>query len=62
MNEAMWMVRAGEGAYLIEAFEKGYVAIGWNDIGDLSKIKDQKQMPTSGFFVSSNTLFLLSSG
>ncbi len=44
MNEAMWMVRAGEGAYLIEAFEKGYVAIGWNDIGDLSKIKDQEQI------------------
>ncbi len=44
MSETMWMVRAGEGAYLIDEFEKGYVAIGWNDIGDLSNVEDQEQI------------------
>ena len=44
MNETMWMVRAGEGAYLIDEFAKGYVAIGWRAIGDLSDIKDQQQV------------------
>ena len=44
MNKTMWMVRAGEGAYLIEEFEKGYVAIGWNEIGDLSQLKEQEQI------------------
>lgn len=32
----MWMVRAGENAYLIDAFKKlNVVAIGW-EVGDLS--------------------------
>ena len=35
----MWMVRAGEGGYLFEEFkDKNAVAIGWNDLGDLSKV------------------------
>lgn len=33
----MWMVRAGEGGYLIAEFlEKKMVAIGWNETGDVS--------------------------
>ncbi len=35
MSERMWMVRAGEGAYLIEEFkEKNIVAVGWKALGD----------------------------
>jgi restriction system protein len=38
----MWMVRAGENAFLIEDFkEKSYVAIGWNKLSDLSKVPDR---------------------
>jgi restriction system protein len=38
----MWMVRAGGGAFLIEEFLKnGYVAIGWIEMDNLSKIKDK---------------------
>jgi restriction system protein len=38
-NKNMWMVRAGEGGYLFEEFkDKNVVAIGWNDVGDLSKV------------------------
>ncbi|HBV98059.1 MAG: hypothetical protein JL50_00865 [Peptococcaceae bacterium BICA1-7] len=36
----MWLVRAGEAGYLIEDFLKEkIVAVGWNEIGDLTKIK-----------------------
>jgi len=36
----MWMVRAGESAFLIDDFRsKNYVSIGWNRIGDISGIK-----------------------
>lgn len=44
MAERMWMVRAGEGGYLSAEFEKGYVAIGWNDLGDLTDIKSQEDI------------------
>jgi restriction system protein len=38
----MWMVRAGGGAFLIEEFIKnGYVAIGWIEMHDLSKVKNK---------------------
>lgn len=36
-SQNVWMVRAGEGGSHIEEFERGYVAIGWNDVGDLSQ-------------------------
>ena len=37
----MWMLRSGEGGYLVAEFlEKKLGAIGWNKIGDLSKVKD----------------------
>lgn len=36
------MVRAGEGAYLIDHFERaGYVAVGWEEINDVSDIQTQ---------------------
>lgn len=34
----VWMVRAGEGGYLIDEFTRGYVGIGWNKLGDLSTL------------------------
>lgn len=35
----LWMVRAGEGAFLVEDFlTKNIVSIGWNETGDLSKV------------------------
>jgi restriction system protein len=37
----MWMVRAGEGGFIIDEFlKKQFVGIGWNDIGDLSNFQD----------------------
>ena len=37
----MWMVRAGEDAYLFNDFKnKNIITIGFNDIGDISKMKD----------------------
>lgn len=45
MVKTMWMVRAGENAYLIKDFKKKkYVAIGWNKTGDISKIKDKEKI------------------
>jgi restriction system protein len=36
-----WMVRAGEGAYLAEEFQKqNIVSIGWKHLGDLTNVKD----------------------
>jgi restriction system protein len=41
----MWMVRAGEDAFLIEDFKKkSYVAIGWNELSDLSRIANREQI------------------
>lgn len=34
-----WMVRAGRGGIYSEEFEKGYVAIGWSVLGDLTQYK-----------------------
>jgi len=40
-KKQLWMVRAGQSAYLIDEFlEKNVVAIGWNELGDLSKTTD----------------------
>lgn len=39
----MWMVRAGEGGYLFDDFQRdSLVAIGWNEIGDLSGVGSQE--------------------
>jgi restriction system protein len=40
----MWMVRAGEGGYLIDEFARGFVAIGREDVGDLSEASTQEQV------------------
>jgi restriction system protein len=40
-DQTMWMVRAGEDAYLIEDFlKKKVVAIGWDKVGDLTSMTD----------------------
>ncbi len=45
MNKIMWMVRAGENAYLFDDFEsKKIIAIGWNDVGDLSKVSNPEEI------------------
>ncbi len=41
----LWMVRAGEGAFLVEDFlTKNIVAIGWNATGDLSKVENIEKL------------------
>lgn len=40
----IWMVRAGEGGRLIDDFARGYVGIGWSDIGDMSTIRTREEM------------------
>jgi restriction system protein len=41
----MWMVRAGRDAFLIDDFKNNnYVAIGWNEIGDISKVKSRDEI------------------
>src|SRR5665213_1967244 len=40
----IWMIRAGEGGYLSEEFAKGFVAIGWPDLGDLSGQSDLEKI------------------
>ncbi len=40
----MWMVRAGEVAYLFEEFkDKNIVAIGWVELGNLTKKTIEKK-------------------
>jgi restriction system protein len=42
---SMWMVRAGEAGYQFDRFQKeGIVAIGWDDLGDLSAIDSQEKV------------------
>ena len=38
------MVRAGRGGVYIEDFEKGYVAIGWSQLGDLSQYASEDSL------------------
>lgn len=41
MKKKTWMVRAGEGSRLFDEFkDKNVIGIGWNELGDLTKIKD----------------------
>lgn len=43
----LWMVRAGERAFLVEEFlNKSIVAIGWNETGDLSQVKGIEEIKT----------------
>lgn len=44
-KNTMWMVRAARGGVLADEFrEKGVVAIGWEDVGDLSGVTGRKQI------------------
>lgn len=44
-NKAFWMVRAGESAFLFQDFKNnGIIAIGWHEIGDLSKISNKNEL------------------
>jgi restriction system protein len=44
-EQPMWMVRAGEGAYLIYEFlNQNLVAIGWNSVGNLKEVKGLKDI------------------
>jgi len=38
------MVRAGEQGYLFDEFARGFVGIGWNDLGDLNRITSQEEI------------------
>lgn len=38
MTQQGWMIRAGEGGRLFDEFEKGYIAVGWSDLGDISHL------------------------
>jgi restriction system protein len=39
-----WLVRAGEGAYLVDDFRTGsFVSIGWIELGDASSLKTREQ-------------------
>lgn len=40
MND--WMVRAGEGGFLIEEFREGRVAVGWSQVGDLTPLETRE--------------------
>ena len=43
--KTMWMVRAGENAYLFDEFKsKKVVAIGWNEVGDLSNLSTPEEV------------------
>ncbi len=37
MGKSFWMVRAGESSVLFDLFkQRYYVAVGWNELGDLT--------------------------
>ena len=44
MSEIKWLVRAGRGGHLIEEFTRGFIAIGWHELGDLSTVSSQKEV------------------
>jgi len=45
MSKKMWMIRAGRGALLAEDFEaNNYVAVGWDELNDLSSIKTKDEL------------------
>ncbi|MFF2912122.1 restriction endonuclease [Paenibacillus sp. NPDC057934] len=47
MSKRMWLVRAGQGAYLLNEFkEKQAVAIGWGELGDLSNLSSLQELKT----------------
>ncbi|MDA3970517.1 MAG: restriction endonuclease [Desulfobulbaceae bacterium] len=43
----VWMIRAGEGGRLIGSFAKGYVAVGWIELGDMSQVSELEKIRQS---------------
>lgn len=39
-----WMIRAGESGRLIDKFAEGFVAVGYQELGDMSSFKDKDEM------------------
>lgn len=39
--ENVWMVRAGEGGYLVEDYARGFIALGYKSLGDMTQLEDQ---------------------
>ncbi|XOV66349.1 MAG: restriction endonuclease [Fluviicola sp.] len=40
-----WMIRSGQGGYLLEEFfEHNLIALGWNEVGSLSEIKNKEEL------------------
>ena len=39
-----WLVRAGKDGYLIEEFARGFIAIGWHELGDLNSVTSQEEI------------------
>lgn len=44
MSRKGWMIRSGEGGRLFEDFKKGYIAVGWNNLGDISALTTKDQL------------------
>lgn len=44
MSRKGWMIRAGEGGRLFDDFKKGYIAVGWNKLGDISELTTRDQL------------------
>lgn len=45
MSNNVWMIRAGQGGYLVKDFaDKKMVAIGWNQIGDLTELRSRDEI------------------
>lgn len=40
----IWMIRAGEGGRLIDEFSKGYVAVGWQELGDMNAFSSKEEI------------------
>ncbi len=49
-----WMVRAGRGGIYSEDFAKGYVAIGWSQLGDLTHYKSDLELREKYFEIYGN--------
>ena len=48
MGATAWMVRAAEGGRLADDFrERGVVAIGWTDLGDLNQYPDKERIKSA---------------